>query len=322
MKRINLILLLIGAHLHLIAQQKNFEGTIVYNVRLESKKAGIDENFYKLLLVGNGNKLTVQIKDGNYRQSLGVVETYYIQKAKRVYYKFRNIDSLYFRDYNSDTNKVTRIIKSDSLTTINKYPCKSILLQRKNSSSFFYYTNDLYLNPKYDEDNTLENINVLSRETNGSVWLYARMDIGGVLLIDSCIKIEQKPIDNQAFDLPSLPQSNILNASLAVPARFPGKENAWGNYLKNNLNTSLAIKYVKLPKGQDSASEKVMVSFDVMADGSLANIQATNKSEVHAKLAEEAVRVIRESLRWVPATIYGVKTKFTVNQPVIFAVTR
>ena len=316
------MLLLLAAFFHLTAQQKDFEGTIVYKVRLEFKKADIDENLYKLLLATNGDKLTVQIKDGNYRESLGVAETYFIQKEKRVYYKFKNIDTLYFRDYGSDTNRVTGIIKSDSLTTINKYTCKSIRLQRKNSSSLFYYTNDLHLNIKYDEDNTIENLNVFAKESNGGVWLYSQTEIMEVKLIDSCIKIEQRPIDMHVFDLPALPQRDVLSTSLAVPARFPGKENAWGNYLKSNLNTSLAIKYVKLPKGQDTASEKVVVSFDVLEDGSLTNIQAINKKEVHPKLAEEAIRVIRESMRWVPATIYGVKTKLTVKQPVVFAVSR
>jgi hypothetical protein len=322
MKTISLILLHLAAFFHLTAQQKDFEGTISYKIRLESKKAGFDENLYKLLLAGNGDKLTVQIKDGNYRQSVGVVETYFIQKAKRVYFRFKNIDTLYFRDYGSDTNRVTGIIKSDSLIRINKYSCKSIKLQRKNSSSLFYYTNEFHLDPKYDEDNTIDNLNVFAKESNGGVWLYSQTEIMGVKLIDSCIKIEQRPIDMHVFDLPALPQRDILTTSLVVPPRFPGKENAWGNYLKNNLNTSLAIKYVKLAKGQDTASEKVLVSFDVLEDGSLSNIQAINKKEVHPKLAEEAVRVVKESLRWLPATIYGVKTKFTVNQPVVFAVSR
>jgi len=322
MKIVSLIILLIGAHFHLSAQEKYFEGTIVYNVRLEAIKNSIDESIYKLLLAGNGNKLTVQIKDGNYRQSLGIMEAYYIHQAKRIYYKFKNIDTLYYRDYNSDTNRVINIVKSDSLASINKYPCRSILLERNNFSSLFYYTNDLYLNPKYDEDNTIDNINVLSRETKGAVWLYSRLEIGGVRLIDSCIKIEQTPIDIHEFDLPSLPQSNFLKASLVMPARFPGNEKTWLNYLMNNLNTSLATKYVNLPRRQDTASEKVLVKFDVMENGTLSNIEVKNKSEVHAKLAEEAVRVIRQSLRWAPATIYGVKIKSTIIQPVVFVVKR
>ena len=316
------MLFFLAAFFRLSAQQKDFEGTIVYKVRLESKKAGTDENLYKLLLAGNGDKLTVQIKEGNYRQSLGIAETYFIQKAKRIYYKFKNIDSLYFRDYGSDTNRVTAIIKSDSLISINKYPCKSIRLQRKNFNSLIYYTNDLYIDPKYDEDNTIKNLNVFTKESNGGVWLYSQTEIMGVKLIDSCIKIEQRPIDMHVFDLPALPQRNVLTSSLVVPPHFPGKENAWVTYLKNNLNSSLAIKYVKLPKGQDTASEKVVVSFEVLEDGSLTNIQAINKKEVHPKLADEAVRVVKESLRWLPATVYGVKIKFTVNQPVVFAVSR
>jgi TonB family protein len=109
---------------------------------------------------------------------------------------------------------------------------------------------------------------------------------------------------------------------LFIPARFTEKENAWNIYLKNNLNESVAAKYVKLSKGQDTASERVIVSFVVSEDGNISNIRVQNKDEVNSKLAGEAIRVIREFPRWIPATIYGEKVKFTVNQPIVFAVTR
>src|ERR1700730_4355768 len=116
-------------------------------------------------------------------------------------------------------------------------------------------------------------------------------------------------IDSHVFDLPNLPQKNILMTSLFNPARFPGKEKAWNIYLKNNLNESVAAKYVKLSKGHDTASERVIVSFVVSEDGNISNIGVLNKDQVNSKLAGEAIRVIRESPRWIPATIYGEKVK-------------
>ncbi|MDP4131338.1 MAG: hypothetical protein Q8918_06050 [Bacteroidota bacterium] len=38
--------------------------------------------------------------------------------------------------------------------------------------------------------------------------------------------------------------------------------------------------------------------------------------------ANEAMRVIRESPPWEAATIYGVKTKIPVTQPIVFSVTQ
>jgi hypothetical protein len=322
LKRTSLIAFLIGIFIHSSAQQKNFEGTIIYSVQVKSRTKDLDDNFYMLLLAANGNKLTVQIKDGNYKQSIGVLEAFYIREAKRVYLKFKNIDTLYYRDYSSDTTRVTEIIKSDSLALINNFQCKSILIKRSNYSSRYFYTSSLHLNPEYDKDNSIENLNVFSKETGGAVWLYCSNDYNTALLTDSCIHLEQKNVDIHVFDLPSLPQKNILKTSVFIQARFPGKENAWNIYLRNNLNASLAIKYIKLAKGLDTAFERVMVSFVVSEDGTISKIEVKNKEQVHSKLAEEAMRVIRESPRWVPSTIYGVKTKFTVNQPVVFAVNR
>ena len=166
MRRISLVVASIGILLHLYAQQKDFEGIIVYRVNVKSKTKDFDDNFFKLLLAMNGDKLTVQIKDGNYKQSIGIGETYYIGKAKRVYLKFRNIDTLYYRDYSSDTTKVTGITKSDSVTVINNFKCKSILIKRNTYNTRLLYTNSLHLNTIYDQENTLENMDVFARESN------------------------------------------------------------------------------------------------------------------------------------------------------------
>ena len=51
-------------------------------------------------------------------------------------------------------------------------------------------------------------------------------------------------------------------------------------------------------------------------------IQVLNKSEVHPKLAEEIVRDIQGSPRWIPAQFYGQEINGSIPQPIVFAVTR
>ena len=104
--------------------------------------------------------------------------------------------------------------------------------------------------------------------------------------------------------------------------RFPGKDGAWLKYLQSNLDPNIAAKYVKLPKDEQQAQVIVQVEFIVSEDGSISDIQVVNKKDVHPKLAAEAVRVIEESPRWVPAQFYGQKIKRSVRQSVVFAVTR
>jgi TonB family protein len=131
----------------------------------------------------------------------------------------------------------------------------------------------------------------------------------------------QKNIDDHIFDLPNLPVKKYTQEGLRTSARFPGKEGAWLKYLQSNLDSKVGAKYLKFPKGQTEASQEVIVAFIVNEDGTVSNIQAVNKSEVHPKLAEEAIRVVRDSPRWVPATLYGEKVQGSIRQPIVFKVT-
>jgi hypothetical protein len=84
------------------------------------------------------------------------------------------------------------------------------------------------------------------------------------------------------------------------PAEFPGGVPAWGQYLKNHLRSGLGSSYIKIPEGEVSAQQTVIVSFTIDSLGNTADIKVLNENEVHPKLAEEAIRVIKDSPRWVP----------------------
>src|SRR5580698_6516422 len=145
---------------HGISQQKEFEGRIVYAVRTVAKSKDMDPQYLQVLLAMGGDKLTIDIKNGNYKRVLG----------------FKKIDTLYYLDYDSDTTRPVHITKSDLITMVNKYQCKAIRIEGKSFSTFFRYTNDLYINPEHDQDNTIASQNVFVKESGGGVWLYARME--------------------------------------------------------------------------------------------------------------------------------------------------
>jgi TonB family protein len=322
MNKILAALALICAFTPAKSQKKDFEGRLTYQVTTKSKSTDYDDNFYKLLLAANGDRLIVTLKNEMIKQTLGLSDIWYMGKSKKVYVKIKNIDTLYFRDYSSDSSKVTDIIKSESVSIIQGLPCKSITLKRENSTSRILYTDALQFNTEYEKDNTLDNLNVLIRETGTAMWLYYKTDYKGASITDSCLHVDQSPVDDQIFDLPALPQKNLSGASLVRIARFRGGENVWMRYLKNNLNSSVSVRYIKIPKGEKDASVKVLVRFIVSEDGSVSNIEVTNKGDVDSHLANEAMRVIRESPPWEAATIYGVKTKMSVSQPIVFSLTK
>ncbi len=86
------------------------------------------------------------------------------------------------------------------------------------------------------------------------------------------------------------------------PAEFRGGLGAWVAYLEKNLNHELGAKYIKLKKSDTMASQSVIVSFIVNANGMVTEVSA-EKEGIHPKLAEEAMRVIRDGPRWEPARI-------------------
>lgn len=111
------------------------------------------------------------------------------------------------------------------------------------------------------------------------------------------------------------------DGSIKIPASFPGGLKGWTTYLSNNLKAELGAKYIRL-KGASEARQTVVVSFLVDTDGRVSELKVMNPDEVHRKLAEEAVRVIQEGPKWIPASIDGKKVVFHQLQPITFVVTK
>ena len=319
MKQHILLTALILTALTSFTQQKYFEGEITYHVAINSKSQNLsDKDAYKVL--ATGETLVFTIKNGNYKRRSDLAEEYIISKDKKQYVKFKNLDTLYYMDFAFDTTKVLDIIKDSGTYKVNNYDCKSITLKTAKATKLFLYAPSLLLNPEYDKDNTVAQYNIFSRESGGALWLFARTDYSFLREIDSAIKVDPKAIDDHIFDLPALPKKELSPLSLITFAKFRGGNGAWLKYLNSSLDEKVAAKYVKLPKGQKEASQKVIVEFTVSADGSVSNPHVVNEKEVNPHLAKEALRVITESPRWQPATYYGQKIASNTFQPIVFMV--
>lgn len=86
-----------------------------------------------------------------------------------------------------------------------------------------------------------------------------------------------------------------------IESEFPGGQAGWAKYLQANLNADLGSKAIKITKGQTSAKVSVMVSFIVDKEGNISQITVDNAKDVPSKLAKEAIRVIKEGPKWIPA---------------------
>jgi Gram-negative bacterial tonB protein. len=301
------------------AQQKDFEGIISYKTELRSKTEIISDRALKNV-IGIGNEETVFIKHGNYKQVSSRSTSYYLTKDQRAYLKYNGVDTLYYIDYSSDTTTVTNVFRSDEKRNIAGFECSLLTIQVGDASKRYYYAPALHMSSDYDKNNKIDRYDVFAKETS-SLYLALYHENKTFSVAQTCTRLQQTAVDDSVFQLPKLPQKKFSYDDMVVPPEF-NRAGGWTKYLQTNLNGQLGAKYLRIPKGEQTTSQQVMVMFLVNEYGRVSNAQVLDKKEVHPKLAEEALRVINESPPWKPATFLGEKTIFWLKMPITFEVTK
>lgn len=107
------------------------------------------------------------------------------------------------------------------------------------------------------------------------------------------------------------------------PAEFPGGIQGWMKYLNDSLNSSLGSFYIAIPKGQKVAKVTVMVSFVIDKSGNVSEVHALNTipEKVHPVFINEAIRVIKNGPKWIPAKQNGRIVKYRHKQSITWQVT-
>lgn len=307
-------------YLSLFGQPKEFEGIVYYKSAVTTKSELFSERVLKSMLA-MGTEMKVWIKKGNYKQSTGLADTYFITKEEKIYVKFKNLDTLYTLDYSSDSSIVKKISKQGSVRTIAGMECKPLKIELNNSTSKYYYAPALYLNPEYDKNNTIGRYDIFTKEAS-SLYLYEENETETYTTSENCYKIQQTAISDSIFLLPDLPHKKLSISELTVAAEFK-KPGGWEKYLRSAVNNDVASKYLKIPKGEEIATQTVLVKFMINEFGRVAYAEVENKKEVNSKLADEALRIVNASPLWKPATIYGgEKTVYWLKVPIIFQVSK
>jgi len=302
----------------MFAQENEFEGVLHYKSEIRSKVPEVSNKSLMTMMLFTDTQMTL-VKKGNYKIIDPKSTIWYKPDEERVYYKFKGIDTLYFQEYGDDSTEVKKISKSDQLTNIGNFKCKSITLQTDKGSLKFYYSPDYKLNPSYDKNNKIGRFDVFAKET-GSIRLGDETDKELYSTSQVCTKLEQRNLDPHEFDLPKYPVKKLVRGFLVQPPRPKGDEQGWTKYLQLNLDPKVSQKYVRLRRGEKSAQETVQTVFIVGEKGEILKVKVLNEKEVHSKLVEEAVRVISESPRWTPATILGEKCIYMFRQDIVFRV--
>ena len=124
------------------------------------------------------------------------------------------------------------------------------------------------------------------------------------------INQNKQPNKNQSNNRDTFPdRRNMIFTKVENPPTYPGGMEGWKNYLIKNLQYPEEAK-------KKNISGTVIVQFIVEKNGELSEVQAI-KSPV-AGLTEEAIRVIKESGKWIPAKQNGHIVRAYHKQPIVF----
>jgi hypothetical protein len=299
------------------AQQKEFEGKVVYKTELTSKLPEVTAESLKRYHF-MADTITFYFRKGFYREASPLLDVYYNPTEQQIYYHYKGIDSLFYLDYRYDSsNKILDVVALPQSGTIENFHCKKIEVTTERSTFTYDYAPDLYLNPIYDLNNTNEGYNVYVKVAK-AVALKSTIDNEVYGSNRTAIHIEQKPLSDSVFTLPNLPKTKYQHASIVEPPKFKGDLKGYVKFLEKNLNNKLPNQYIKIPKGQQTAAVVVKLSFVVTEEGKVTGVRVRNKQEVHSILAAEAIRVTSMIPDLKPAKLNGKKIPYFFNNSITF----
>jgi hypothetical protein len=106
---------------------------------------------------------------------------------------------------------------------------------------------------------------------------------------------------------------NSDNIIVQKQAEFPGGQKAWQSFLQENMDTDVPVR-----NGAPIGKYIVLVSFIIDKEGNLSELKAENDPGFGTK--EEALKIMKQSPRWIPATQNGKNIIYRQRQMVVFEV--
>lgn len=104
-------------------------------------------------------------------------------------------------------------------------------------------------------------------------------------------------------------QDSVYSGDLNVNSQFKGGDKAFQEYVFK--------KFVYPPRCMDNAiSGSVLLQFVVDVDGSITNIKVLEVSSKCPEFAQEAIRILKSSPKWIPGMHNGRKVKTYHQLPI------
>jgi protein TonB len=128
-----------------------------------------------------------------------------------------------------------------------------------------------------------------------------------------CSHAQIKKDSKDAGEIVTAADEDRIFTMVEEEAQFPGGNDGWRKYLIANIDANTPIKH-RARKGK----YQVVIRFIVNKEGVLSNVTAET-SYGHG-MEEEAIRVIKNGPKWLPAMQNGKKVNAYRRQPITFVV--
>lgn len=154
-KYVVLTLMLLVSMLRVNAQL--FEGEVVYKMTYKSKLPNVtDEQFGAMM----GNEMTYSIKKGDYKNSFNgnfVQYQLYVNKDNKLYSKFSNSETLFWKDCSTDAEVVINRESKIKALDVLGYSCDELILATNSGVQKYYYNATLGIDAKLYESHKYAN---------------------------------------------------------------------------------------------------------------------------------------------------------------------
>ena len=138
--------------------------------------------------------------------------------------------------------------------------------------------------------------------------------IGVLFLLMGAIQAQSStPIAVKAADSVVVDQDSVYSSGMEQKAQFKGGDKAFQKYVMDNFTYPARCQ-------ENGIGGSVLLRFVVDVDGSIVNIQVLEVSTKCPEFAKEAVRILKNSPRWIPGMYNGRYVKSYRELPLKMAV--
>ena len=137
---------------------------------------------------------------------------------------------------------------------------------------------------------------------------------GVLFLLMGAIRAQSStPVAVKAADSVVVDQDSVYSSGMEQKAQFKGGDKAFQRYVMDNFTYPARCQ-------ENGIGGSVLLRFVVDVDGSIVNIQVLEVSTKCPEFAKEAVRILKNSPRWIPGMYNGRFVKLYRELPLKMAV--